>query len=459
MPRVSIVMPTYNSREFIDNAIGDILNQTYNSFELILVDDGSSDGTAQMLNEYKEKDDRIRVFVQNHLGAGAARNTGIKEAAGEYILFLDSDDRFESRLLEHTVNQADKNQTDILLYDASCVDGKTGISLDSDFMYKKEHFPKCNVFSWEDCAEWILDICHSAVWTKLYRTSFVQQSGIRFQNTPYMNDVFFHHVTLLEAKRVAYLDEKLLEYKMFRKGSISSADRYMGHPMVAIDVVESVRKYLNDRGIYEKCKHGFLANSFNYLIGNLQDIYDDANLFFTVYPMYKEYLLEELGVKILTEFLSDEDWRKVRLDRLCKYNAAEYIFYFYRDCLEHIFYVDLDNRVIKKDVEYFINNKHWVFDSSILQEGERIIIYGAGEVGKDYHNQLTREKNVKVVGWVDKNRNKLKTEEGVEPVDILQIREFDRIIVAVRNNKVANEIKNDLCNFFSEDRVIMPEFD
>lgn len=100
-PLFSVIIPTYNREHFLDAAISSVLDQTYDDFELIVVDDGSVDGTKQLVDKYKSR--RVSYIYQNNQGVSSARNSGIKKARGEYIAFLDSDDRWVSEKLERTV--------------------------------------------------------------------------------------------------------------------------------------------------------------------------------------------------------------------------------------------------------------------------------------------------------------------------------------------------------------------
>ena len=101
MVEISIVMPIYNSEEYLDLAVNTILNQSFKDFELICIDDGSIDGSLFILRKLASKDDRITIITQDNQGAGAARNAGLDMSRGKYVLFLDSDDFFDENLLKN----------------------------------------------------------------------------------------------------------------------------------------------------------------------------------------------------------------------------------------------------------------------------------------------------------------------------------------------------------------------
>ena len=105
----SVIIPTYNRKHFLKIALESILQQTYKEFEVIVVDDGSTDGTEDLVKSYKDK--RIRYFYQKNKGPSSARNLGIREAHGEFICFLDSDDRFRHQKLELTKEYIEKYPT------------------------------------------------------------------------------------------------------------------------------------------------------------------------------------------------------------------------------------------------------------------------------------------------------------------------------------------------------------
>ena len=112
--KISVIMPIYNDEEKLNDAINSVLNQTLTEIELICVDDGSTDNSLSILNDFAEKDDRIRVFSQKNQGSGKARNKGISEAKGEYIAFLDSDDQMvDNDALNQLYTEAKKNNVDM----------------------------------------------------------------------------------------------------------------------------------------------------------------------------------------------------------------------------------------------------------------------------------------------------------------------------------------------------------
>ena len=106
---VSIIVPAYNAEKFIDKCIRSVLNQSYPNLELILVDDGSTDETGKICEEYASKDTRVRVIHKKNSGVSAARNMGLSSAIGEYVVFLDSDDWLDEDIVELALKKYQKN--------------------------------------------------------------------------------------------------------------------------------------------------------------------------------------------------------------------------------------------------------------------------------------------------------------------------------------------------------------
>ena len=110
-PLISIVMPVYNRQKYIQRAIESVQNQTYQNWQLVVVDDGSTDLSKSMLEKYSASSAKIKVLYQSHKRLPAARNNGIKNSRGDFITFLDSDDEYSSKHIEQRVNYFKKNNT------------------------------------------------------------------------------------------------------------------------------------------------------------------------------------------------------------------------------------------------------------------------------------------------------------------------------------------------------------
>ncbi len=113
--KVSVIIPVYNVEEFLRECLDSVINQTYKNLEIILIDDGSTDGSGVICDEYEKKDKRIKVAHQENKGVSKARNAGYRLAGGDYVIFLDSDDIFDLALIEKMLDVSLKYQTEITI--------------------------------------------------------------------------------------------------------------------------------------------------------------------------------------------------------------------------------------------------------------------------------------------------------------------------------------------------------
>jgi glycosyltransferase involved in cell wall biosynthesis len=180
--KVSIIMPVYNSGKFLHTAVDSILNQSLKEIELILVDDGSTDGSDKRCDEYAQKDNRVIVLHQKNGGICNARNNALKIARGEYIGFSDHDDEYVSGYLEEVYNKGIAENADIVK-----VENK-GIFLQDGVKYKEEqtHFDNRKYFSEDIRIEFFPLIRMNAltcVWDGIYRRSMIDDNCIHFNET------------------------------------------------------------------------------------------------------------------------------------------------------------------------------------------------------------------------------------------------------------------------------------
>ena len=119
---VSIIVPVYNSEKYLDQCVSSIVEQTYSSLEIILVDDGSTDNSPRMCDDWAQKDNRVKVVHKQNAGAGLARNSGLDIAAGEFVCFFDSDDYLDPDAIYKAMTLAQKEKTDIVIFGAVTVD-------------------------------------------------------------------------------------------------------------------------------------------------------------------------------------------------------------------------------------------------------------------------------------------------------------------------------------------------
>ena len=184
MAKISVIIPVYNVEKYLNECLESIINQTFKDIEIICVDDGSTDGSSDILNKYSMKDERFKIITQKNLGISVARNKGIESATGDYIAFIDSDDYLLNMdYFEKLYSACKKYNADIAV--ASIIRGN---EKKSGYIYKVEQEKIATDY------EKKLKICNipesNFVWNKLYRRSKLLDSRIRFPEGYLYEDVF-----------------------------------------------------------------------------------------------------------------------------------------------------------------------------------------------------------------------------------------------------------------------------
>ena len=262
---ISIVIPVYNVEKYLRDCFDSLLNQTYQDFEVICVDDGSTDESYKTLEEYKNKDNRFILIKQDNQGAGAARNRGIELAKGDYIQFLDSDDYFEPNMLEKLYLTAKKSNADMVVCSARKVNEDRNIIESGNPLWPinidKVKFDK--VFSPEDYKDDIFGLFCVVPWNKLYKRSLIVDNGLKFQNLSSSNDVGFGHISRICAKRIIVIKDELINYRFNREGSIAKIRANSCENI--IKAADFVKKFLESKGIYSNYKKGFIKGFKNHI--------------------------------------------------------------------------------------------------------------------------------------------------------------------------------------------------
>lgn len=219
MPKVSIIIPVYNVEKYLRECLDSVVNQTLSDIEIICVNDCSPDNSLAILEEYKAKDNRIKIIdLKENGGLGNARNVAIKEVNSDYIMFLDSDDWLELNACELAYNQIVKNNNDFVLFglfDYSEKSGKIKANL-SKIQPFYEKFGD-DSFCVEDIDFPFLDSAYSCF--KIYSTKFLIDNDIEFSRTLY-EDQFFNVNLYIKARSISILNRSLYYYRR-RLGSIT----------------------------------------------------------------------------------------------------------------------------------------------------------------------------------------------------------------------------------------------
>lgn len=229
-PMVSVILPVYNVEKYLFKCLSTITNQTLKDIEIICIDDGSTDQSLSILKSFAAKDQRIIVLEQRNLGAGVARNRGLDIAKGRYLSFLDSDDFFETNMLEKAVQACELHNAEISFFKINSYDELTKQSIDNTWVVKEKLLPKKNPFNISDAGDYLFTSVHTCAWNKLFRSSFVKQNHLKFQELRNTNDLYFVCMALALANKIVYIPEVLMSYRINVPTSLSQGANRTKHP-------------------------------------------------------------------------------------------------------------------------------------------------------------------------------------------------------------------------------------
>lgn len=381
--KISVIIPIYNTAPYLPRCIESVLNQTYRNIEVILVDDGSTDDSARICENFAEKDSRISVIRQENEGNNAARKAGIKVSTGEYIMFVDSDDWIGSNLISLLYRQVEEHNVDLVISNVlmTRVNGKEEKRqnlLDAGVYVNPKDAVKRLFFDYEDCEYGILPY----IFAKLYRRNLVISSMEKIDD------------------RIQYDEDRALVWTCLMQ-DITAA-------------------FINDTEYYY-CQRA------DGLVRARDEMYLAKVNYFYCY---------------MSSLFEKEDWILTKqLERYVAWNVQ----------IALKWKMGMSENAVTKVKEKY------VLDSTVFMDGPiKVVLYGAGAVGRDYDIQLRDSRNIRLVAWVDRAwEERCRKGLKVQPVDEALHLSYDYILVAVKREEVFEEIKTELIlKGFPEDKII-----
>lgn len=259
--KFSIIIPVYNVEEYLAECIDSILSQDYNNIQILCINDGSTDNSLKLLEKYAQKDRRIKIFSQKNQGQGIARNVGIKNATGDYIMFIDPDDWILPNTLKKLANYIEK-------YKPIVVQFLYKILLQKNKQYSKKNFfniikrkfgvdlYKKDNYSFDDIPQNIFLSFYSSSVDKCYKTSFLKENNIYF--LPHRNgeDTLFVLKILLCTKQIDLLKENLYVYRI-RENSSSTAS-YNKNTLFIFEQIKYVKDLLIEHHLFTQMEKWFI---------------------------------------------------------------------------------------------------------------------------------------------------------------------------------------------------------
>ena len=282
MHKVSIIAPVYNMEKYIHQFLDSVIKQTYKNIEIILVDDGSKDGSGEILDDYAQKDERIKVIHKQNAGVSMARNDGISIATGDYFYIVDSDDWLEKNAVELLMKRVVETGADVIIADnfISFESGRETIAkkFDNEFTsHDKEMIvtlQKTVLFSgYAPYHKASQEFEISAMWDKLVKKSVITNNNLKFD--PGMHGIFddgvFNIAVLEHASSVSYINKPVYH---FRQVSSSISHRFYKDRLERNRLeFEGIKKQISCSVNQEKLKEAYYARVLSYMIAMFTHYY------------------------------------------------------------------------------------------------------------------------------------------------------------------------------------------
>ena len=388
----SIILPVYNVEKYLKACLDSIYNQTFQDFEIIAVNDGSTDGSLGILNDYCDKYGKMVVVSQDNRGLSAARNVGLLHAKGEYICYVDSDDVIFSGMLEK-ISSCFGDTVEIVAYNHVHVDEEFEL-LDCNIQRLSE------LKLLKGCGKDIyMSLTNShkyfnAVWRMCVRRSYLDEIGVTFVEGIFYEDVMYTLTCYLNAKCMIYIDEQLYAYRK-REGAITSSTKF----------AKAVDSYIS-----------ILAQLLDYLNEETYDV------------KIEECILNNIGRELI-EGISSKLLLLKGYQPNCKENEQLY-------WLSGALNIKMRQKVF--NYQYYLKG----FERLICT-ASGTIVYGAGGIGRMLGQYFKKENMLSYINsyCVTEKKDEFQI-EGIEVREIDYIRNFDKdILVIIAANATASEME------------------
>ncbi len=439
---VSIVIPVFNSEKYLRECLDSIISESYEKLQIICVDDGSTDCSGNILDEYSRIDSRIEVIHQDNQFAGIARNNGYDRVRGDYVLFLDSDDFFEDNHISRMLSKAIETKADVVICGARKYDNKKReygtlkLSLDLRLINSALEFKPYEV------KENLFQLTAGWAWDKMYKTRFITENKLSFQDTKVANDARMVYTAFALASLVAVVPEELVIHRTNVEGSLEY-NRNLNWKC-GIEMLRALKYELESRRLFDTYKASYVRYTRNYLVGLLNSI-KLYECYCDLFNCISGGLTDELGLLDHIGATPQDHNSFNEISRIIKMDCSEYAFYRWQS-----------SSVISNQNKCNIP-QGWILFEERIPENSRVVLYGYGNVGRDFASQIRRSGRLQIVAIVDERFGKT---DGniINDIKLVSRDLIDYIIIAMVDACEANGIKSKLIDIgFPEEAIYIQE--
>jgi capsular polysaccharide export protein len=339
--KVSVILPIYNVEKYLEQCLESLVHQTLKEIEIICVNDGSTDNSLNILDNYSKMDSRIVVINKKNGGTGSARNVGIKAAQGEYIGFIDPDDWVDLSMFEKLYNQIEKNSVDIVMCSIKGFNDLAQTFEDYQYYADVNFISDLDnkIFTWQDISPF--KIPFSSI-NKIYNKQFIDKYKIEFAEGLDFEDHKFIFMSMIKAKGSIFIREPLYIYRYNRKGSVTTDknNRIIDH-LEIIDIVENILKTTNAYNILRS--DFFIYKISNYICWyNAIDEKYKKDYFYNMKKRLSEINLTETDINLIENYYWYNDFKMIMNN--------SYIILWTKSKLKNIFLLSKEKGIAFKSV-------------------------------------------------------------------------------------------------------------
>ena len=273
MAKVSIIIPVYNVEKYIEKCIESIINQTYKDVEIICVNDGSTDNSLTILENYASKDYRIKIINQDNKGVGFARNVGIDNSKGDLITFIDPDDFFNSdNILEKLVTSLVDNNVDAVIGKAFLFDNISKKKIGTRG-WDNSRLLSNNKYLTKELSDKLFQYVYSSSCAKLYKNDIITKYHIRFPKIKMQEDLVFVFSYLANTNSIMFLSDPVIAYRVNRKGSATTVHKKNRQTWVDVFIAFDILKYrLRKYSHFDTYSNTFYQSFIYSCLGNIKNV-------------------------------------------------------------------------------------------------------------------------------------------------------------------------------------------
>lgn len=345
---ISIIVPVYNGEKSIKSCINSIIGQTYKNLEIVLIDDGSKDNTAEICDEYATNDSRIKVIHQKNEGVSVARNNGLKNVSGDYIMFVDADDYLDENACQNTLAIILSTKSDIVIANKVF---HIGERMQKNVLYSEKQITR----EGEDKELFILDLMTTyydplmnkvpylscGVTAKLFSRSIIENNSILFQeDCRFGEDVLFNLYAYQTAKKISYIDYDAYHFCINKDSSTHKFrnDWNISHEVFMNCIDEYNVKFGKDERFLD-CAKMMKVSRISSLAVSFYFHKDNPKGFFTSYKEFKSFVSSKKysqAVKDVKGYLLTDNQKKItkmiRNNMLFSFSIICYV----RNCIRKV---------------------------------------------------------------------------------------------------------------------------